>query len=551
MKGIKLITHLTTVLALFILGSSCSNKEEPTSNSDNIDIRPVAMDMKDVKGFAIVENNITKANSDTTTTAPYSLYSIDENGAVKLSIFYFEVITNEDEEGDITQSELQKKISDAIQIVPSLVTDFGKYILFSGCEYQLDNTGLSDQEMAVCSRFIAENAKMSEMAYLIRKSDGALFDLSDQSLFKFHYMTSELDGIGNYWMQEGGFCISDSWAKYLYGSSLISQYIPSDSYITSTKRNLFVQSCSNKISKFEDNGDAVDVHQMTQESTPGNYGKRFFVDVDENVYMEYWDGFAGGIMAIEIYYTSGAYDCVNLTANVEGHDYHPRIIGMYSDKNEKLILFLETPREEPCDANGCPTGEIIERNLIAGTIVDGKFVEYCRTDLDDLYNKSGIEISYTYSEYPFYFLSYGNSEFSWLILADESKPRILKYNENTKKFSCEVVADDLSNLLNAEYDVMIAGAKSYGAKVYDNYIDVTEIDMISETYRQYTFNTDTSFAVKKYVTYIINNEPYLVISGKSTTSGTFTIYRINLINGENNSTFSKDGRKVTSFFRIN
>ena len=384
MKGIKLITQLTTVLALFILGSSCSNKEEPTSNSDNIYIRPVAMDMKDVKGFAIVENNITKANSDTTTTAPYSLYSIDENGAVKLSIFYFEVITNEDEEGDITQSELQKNISDAIQIVPSLVTDFGKYILFSGCEYQLDNTGLSDQEMEVCSRFIAENEKMSEMAYLIRKSDGALFDLSDQSLFKFHFMTNELGGLGEYWMQEGGFCISDSWAKYLYGSNLISQYIPTDSYITSTKGNLFVQSCSNKISKFVDNGDAVDVHQMTQESTPGNYGKRFFVDVDENVYMEYWDGFAGGIIAIEIYYTSGAYDCVNLTTNVGGHDINPRVFGMHTDKNGNIILFLSTQREERYDEYGAPTGEIIESQLIAGTITNGKFIEYCRTDLRDV-----------------------------------------------------------------------------------------------------------------------------------------------------------------------
>ena len=544
MKGIKLITHLTTVLALFILGSSCSNKEEPTSNSDHIDIRPVAMDMKDVKGFAIVENNTTKANSDTTTTAPYSLYSIDENGAVKLSIFYFEVITNEDEEGDITQTELQKNISDAIQIVPSLVTDFGKYILFSGCEYQLDNTGLSDQEMGVCGRFIAENEKMSEMAYLIRKSDGALFDLSDQSLFKFNFMTNELDGIGNYWMQESGFCISDSKAKYLYGSSLISQYIPSDSYITSTKGNLFVQ--SSKISKFVDNGDAVDVHQMTQESTPGNSGKRFFVDVDENVYMEYWDGFAGGIRAIEIYYTSGAYDCVNLTTNVGGHDINPLVFGMHTDKNGNIILFLSTQREERYDKYGAPTGEIIESQLIAGTITNGKFIEYCRTDLRDVDS---------WAEIPFYFLSSENGEFRWLTpggWAEEGVIKTVTYNEDTKEFKCKVVADDLSNLLNAEYDVMITGAKSYGAKVYDNYIDVTEIDMISETYRQYTFNTDfTSLAVKKYVTYIINNEPYLVISGKSATSGTFTIYRINLINGENNSTFNKDGRKVTSFFRIN
>ena len=58
----------------------------------SIDARLVRLDMDGVKGFAVLGNApSTKSNTKSDDIpAPYSLYNIDENGQISLSVFYFE-----------------------------------------------------------------------------------------------------------------------------------------------------------------------------------------------------------------------------------------------------------------------------------------------------------------------------------------------------------------------------------------------------------------------------------------------------------------------------
>ena len=189
---------LLTILAAMFMFSSCEWMLGSSSGDDYVyyDIKPIRMDVQGVKGFVVAENAAaSKANADQENTAPYALYSIDEEGNIKLSVFYFEVVSMIGEDSVETTATLKREISNAFQVIPTLVSDLEKYILFSGCYFQLNTAGLSDKALKICESFINSPEAPYNATYLIRKSDGALFDISGPdhhySYFTYRYVTTE------------------------------------------------------------------------------------------------------------------------------------------------------------------------------------------------------------------------------------------------------------------------------------------------------------------------------------------------------------------------
>ena len=164
---------LGLILGSAILFPSCAGGEyfedyilPEDQNQNQVSARPVRLDMNGVKGFAVLGNDhATKANTksgdqevgDTiqepvNIPAPYSLYSINENNEISLSVFYFEVTNND--EG--LQEVLENELKGAIQLVPSLITDLGKYILFSGCQFYVCKADLSEELQQICNMIISK-----------------------------------------------------------------------------------------------------------------------------------------------------------------------------------------------------------------------------------------------------------------------------------------------------------------------------------------------------------------------------------------------------------
>ena len=80
---------------------------------------------------------------------------------------------------------------------------------------------------------------------------------------------------------------------------------------------------------------------------------------------------------------------------------------------------------------------------------------------------------------------------------------------------------------------------------------VKEYDPFTRSSRQYTLDVDISNTIARQYSLIVQDAPYLIVTGRSTEDGSYVSFKINLLNGENNASFSADARKVTSFFRIN
>ena len=280
---------LLTILAAMFMFSSCEWMLGSSSGDDYVyyDIKPIRMDVQGVKGFVVAENAAaSKADADQENTAPYALYSIDEEGNIKLSVFYFEVVSMIGEDSVETTATLKREISNAFQVIPTLVSDLEKYILFSGCYFQLNTAGLSDKALKICEAFINSPEVPYNATYLIRKSDGALFDISGPdhhySYFTYRYVTTEDRGASvegltsmidsyreNIWWQLAPrlWKISPSGKLYSYSYAWDGSVVGGNVY------------------KYTDNGDAVDVMQCTQpyeKDTEASFS--FLVDKADNVY---------------------------------------------------------------------------------------------------------------------------------------------------------------------------------------------------------------------------------------------------------------------------
>ena len=493
-------------------------EEIPNDNLqiENLSIRPKGMDMKGVAGFAIAENTAgTKSDTEVTYSAPYSLYSICDNGEIKLSVFYFEIVSSVDTAGVVTETKIQKEISDALQIVPAEINDVGNYILFSGCDYHMDASMLSEEALAICTSYVESN-KRDDMEYLVRKSDGALFDISGQSLFSFE---------------------SNEWGREL----------EEDCFMVSKSNSLYVKGGGGRdgvrICKIEDNGDAIDVKQITQ-GFSDIYDKKFAVDTKENLYVFayiiyddfYKDKDPDYNNDIEVYYSAGGFNAIKWPTFSKGSNSAEVLdICIENHGGPYIFLFDSADKYVWIACNSVEEGEV-------------KLISEERLPMP----MSDCSVS------PPCYLGFYNNSFNWLCTyssifykVDEFF-KVLSFNINTNEWSSESVSEEIEEVLETVFDAYVEGTKCYGAKVNGNTIEVTEIDLVSQSYRSYTFSVDLSGIVQQtYEAMLRQGVPYLGIKGKSTANGTDASFMVNLINGENTSTFASDSRNVVSFFRIN
>ena len=431
-------------------------------------------------------SNDTRTKSNPDDSNAQALYSIDKNGEIKITLFYFEVVEGD---GETSVNEVLTEISNTLQIVPSLVTDLGKYILFSGCKYQINNSGVSDKALLICETYIRNNYK-ENMVYMIRKADGALFDLTDR--FFFCYTTYD-EYSPRYFSPyyEGGF------------------YIPSVTYLTSQQNNLFVLGGEPyAVFRVEDNGDAVDFRQMTQYL---DGGWLFFIDATENIYTAETHNDIG---ELHIYGANGGF-------NLHKFNSYTWIFDTITDEAGVPFIFIAAGYSEFMSAR----------------------LNNCTVEFMSKQDFNGQEFKFKESLY----VGGNGNLYHW---CDYSS--ILSYNMNTHQWSLRNLSNDILQILSTSYDAIIYGSKTYCATVKGSSIEVTEVDFASETYLTYNLNIDMSSIIPtRYEGRMIQDIPYLTIKGRSPVNGTEVTFTIDLISGTNNSTFAQDGRNVISFFRIN
>ena len=521
--------------------------------------------MAGVQGFAIVENTSkaprTKADkngdgvdddmpngngsdmgSESVNTSPYALYTIDENGELHVSIFYFEIVQSEGGSTDDSYTEVLKEVSNALQIVPSLVTDLGKYILFSGCEYQIITSDISDKALSICQAYISENAYIKD-TYMIRKSDGGLFDLSGTGYFTYNF----------YYNSSNGYILM---TNNCYGNER-GIHIPASTYITSSKKNLFVRSLEG-ITKFEDNGNAIDIKQMTQFYGHDNIPQinRFVVDNDENIYLFASD--YGRNAVLHIYYAGGGFNAYEFEPSLSNiQTSNSMLLDLITDESGVPYLFMISDyyREfERVDEYGstyydAESGQLLMSTRINNGVAEPTSETFFQTQTHRVpYNNDGTESHY--------YLGYYNNCFNWCLRFMDQKLiapyQILSYDTNTHTCTLNELSAGLNQILVADYDAVTYGSKTYCANVKGNTIEVTEVDFASETSRTYSLSVDMpTIVTPTYMALMIQEVPYLTIDGRNTENGAGVSITVNLINGETNSSFAQDGRNVVSFFRIN
>ncbi len=503
--------------------------------------------MNGVCGFAVVENSSnapkTRAdgnemdNENEESSCSHLLYTIDENGELHISIFYFEVVPSEGGDTENPQTEVMKEVSNALQVVPSLVSDLGKYILFSGCRYEMNDTIMSDEARAICKRYTENNSEQN-MTYLIRKSDGALFDISYQYLFTYRWMSPAY--------YEYGYSYT-----YSKDSRALGWHIPTYRYLTSPKGNLFTLACDNdRVYQIVDNGNAIDVKQMTQDYDTGGLS-RFIVDANENIYI--YNEFRG---YLDIYLSNGRFDAIDMSyysnPDDKGSLTRPRIFDMkYDDNNIAYSFFDSIYYDYDYDNKDI----ICVTNITASILSDGNYIKRNKIAIP-LYTTAPYLHLHEPFTYPHY-IGYSNGNFKWFLSENffEGGDRMFKtltYNKDRDEWILEDIPEDLRNIYTEKYDHLLYGIKSYGVNVKGNTIEINEIDIVNNSYRQYSFDVDISFIKSQsHMATMLNETPYLFVNGKSSESGADVSFMINLANGENNSTFATDNRNVVSFFRIN
>ena len=545
------------MLCLGVLtGCDGDNDNDGLGNLNSSTIRPCKLDMTGVEGFVVTSNTSndrsTRADYDGDgTEGGYSLYTIDANGELHLSIFYFEMMGNEDGESNEQGAEVMTELSNALQIVPSLVADLGKYILFSGCKYQIITSGLSDKAQSICESFLQYNWGWEENVFMIRKSDGALFDLSHQPIFSYFYFNG-----GDQWFfneyYTGTF-------NSVTGGSENWCYIPSYTYITSVKNNLFVRSYDPwQISRIEDRGDSVRVKQMTHGYSSIGFHRtlalrNFAIDEEENIY-EFF-GVANPAerpsngAELDIYYANGRFNVYNFSdfkSNLHNHSYR-HFFDLVIDESGTPYIFLYYPDQE--------SSETWKVYFLSAYMEKGN-VSVCGEGVINSDNYHLGEGSH-FGEYPhpYHYLGCYNNCFNWYVPSRSrsfSPDEVISYNKSTNKWSSKTISSGLMQIITDDYDAWINEKKCYGANIKGNTIEVTEIDIASETSRTYTFTVDLSFIISpSYSIRMMQDVPYLAIDGRNVADGTGVSFMINLVNGDNNSTFATDNRSVVSFFRIN
>ena len=535
---------LNLMLGSVIAFAGCAKIAEGDDGSQKqLGVRPVKLNMNGVKGFVVLGNepaakaytrSVDKEVGDTiqesvNIPAPYSLYSIDENNEITLSVFYFEVTTND--EG--LQEVLENELKGAIQLVPSLITDLGKYILFSGCRFYVCKAGLSQELQQICDTII-ENLHRRYYLYadefLLRKSDGALFDITEQRLF--HYYSVEIGGVSGV-----NFTVPENLGE---SSSIVS--IVEDTYFTHNDNIYVIDKYAvnpdrQGVYKIEDNGNAIDISKVTQ----NGYFTNAVVDKDDNVY-----ALTEG--KLHIYRAGGGFDidsrydsCISMDTDNQGNAY------LFTKDYVSGKGFVEISLADGKTQESFYTGESMWKSDRWDDIYLLGHLEAPTSPIDDDFD------SFTFP------LGYKNDAFVWLFgyrdRNDDSSytyhPYLFEYrpagSDRVSGFNGVV-----KTAFEAKYDRMLLGEICCGVRVNGSNVEVTQIDIFNKTVTTNTFEIDaiSSLVGHKYRVANFAN-PTLYIAGRSKIDGAYAMISVDLLTGDSSASFAGDAREVVTLLRIN
>ena len=553
---------LGLILGSAILFPSCAGGEYfedyiLPEDQNQVSARPVRLDMNGVKGFAVLGNDhATKANTKSgdqevgnmiqepvNIPAPYSLYSINENNEISLSVFYFEVTNNDEGLQEVLENELEG----AIQLVPSLLTDLGKYILFSGCQFFVCKDNLSQEVQQTCYEIVQNLQNKYEHGnvgheYLLRKSDGALFDITEQYLFTYYATTVYNSGVG--------FGMADN--LYINGgyTHLLTSIVEDKYFIHND--NIYVVSeegRSNGVRKIVDKGDAIDIVRVTQ-------GESYLdpvVDNDENLY-------ALNDNELHIYLAGGGFDMDSRYYDSDS------FIGMDTDDQGNAYLFTK----EYVYTNN----ELVGKGFVVTSLADGKVKEIYNTGADfwiyDSWNNilrflnrpTGAFIPDDADRFT-YRLGYQNGAFWWLFGLDSdshyhnyqlpvASPFLCKYDPAENAAHIVEFPANIKDALEARYDCMSYGKICCGVRVDGINVEVTQIDILNETITTNTYEVEPLSSITGHIYKTANySSPVLYVTGRNNINGAYAMISVDLLTGDNSGTFAGDSRDVVTLLRIN
>ena len=517
--------------------------------------------MDGVKGFAVLGNApSTKSNTKSDDIpAPYSLYNIDENGQISLSVFYFETkvshwveVTEEDgsshwviADDEDTQEIIENELQGAIQLVPSLMTDLGKYILFSGCRFNVCRSDLSEELQQICD-MIVERLQRSVKdefdiwdypdichEFLLRKSDGALFDITEQKLFTYHCNGNLNHGLP-FW--------SDN-------DSASLESIVENTYFIHNDNIYVIDSREEGVRKIVDNGNAIDVSRVTQKER----FDKVVMDKDGNLYALRMEPYVGTGIELHSYLAGGGFDI----------KYYDRdsYVDMDTDNQGNAYLFT---KEYMHTNNGW-----VGKGFIVTSLADGQAHEVYNTGMDFwmfdtdgspanlfkyLYNFGrlvGTESGERLDDFALP-LKFQNNTFMWLFGGPYYKTWLLKYTPDQNEAQIVDVPDNVKSAFKAQYDSMSLGKVCCGVRVDGLNIEVTHIDILNETVFTNTFEIEALSSILDQ-RYVIKNftTPTLYIKGRSNITGEPVVISVNLFTGDNSASFAGDAREVVTLLRIN
>ena len=538
------------------------------------DARLVRLDMDGVKGFAVLGNApYTKSNTKSDDIpAQYSLYNIDENGQISLSVFYYDakvtrpvMVTEEDgsshwgmADDEDTQEIIENELQGAIQLVPSLMTDLGKYILFSGCRFNVCRSDLSEELQQICD-MIVERLQRSVKdefdiwvypdichEFLLRKSDGALFDITEQKLFTYH-------GNGN---------VNHGLPFWSDNDSASLESIVENTYFIHNDNIYVIDSGYEGVRKIVDNGNAIDVSRVTQKER----FDKVVMDKDGNLYALNMESYYGTGIELHSYLAGGGFD-------IKYFD-HDSYVDMDTDNQGNAYLFT---KEYMYNTNN----ELVGKGFIVTSLADGQAHEVYNTgmdfwmfDTDGSYPPANLlrylenfsELVWTEHLYHRFTLplKFQNNTFMWLfggldhyyggddLLYPYYKTWLLKYTPDQNEAQIVDVPDNVKSAFKAQYDSMSLGKVCCGVRVDSTNIEVTQIDILNETVFTNTFVIEALSSILDQRYEIINfTTPTLYIKGRSNITGEPVVISVNLFTGENSASFAGDAREVVTLLRIN
>ena len=548
--------------AMMVALTGCDNSEMTNQGGGDVEgnmpnitrITPKGVDMADSQGFVVFDNNAnTKTRADLngdgiddneatadqeeiTPQAPYALYTIDDKGDIQLSVFYFEVQT--DEEGNSV--EVQNQLCNALQIVPRLMTDLGKYLLFSCCSIQLTNPSALSPEMLEWWNMMTRD-RMPELAemlgcpqhmlkwgtltYMVRKADGALFDITTQELFSYFHHEVFPDGSEVIQPSDGS----------MYDKA--PNYIDPSSYKISEPGDLFVLARNNSVVKITDNGDAIDVRTMTQ-PIPGIAA--WDIDKDENIYIVSNGASGNKTTPIYIYKAAGGFDLQGWGS------YASDFVGMYKDDNNGDIHIF-TLVDSDASARG----------FKVGVLKDGVYTQtYLNKDVNDEFKISllmaALKEPYVNRHLWAVYLGCQDGVFKWYHGLYETKEYVLLAYDSTLNTAQKLsLSAEIDAAMKESYDATMFGNFNYGVKLGQSTIEVTNMDIASGKVIRNTFEVSGLQNIVGKTCFISRSTPTLYVSGLSTADGTNVHISVDLLTGDNLTNYGTDARKVVSLLRLN